>query len=84
MLSAARRQTQQEQGERNRFWDQRGTGSRAFAIRRLKRAGHWSWGGGLGVGGVGTHESGSPGQNGFGDCLWGIKKRVGTKSTRGE
>ena len=49
MLSAAMRQKQQEQGERTRFWDQQGAGSRAFAIRRLKRAGHWSWGGGLGL-----------------------------------
>ena len=49
MLSAAMRQKQQEQGERSRFWDQRGTGSRAFAIRRLKRAAYWSRGGGLGL-----------------------------------
>ena len=55
MLSAAMRQKQQEQGEGNRFWDQWGTGGRAFAIRRLKRAGHWSWDGDLGIGGVGTH-----------------------------
>ena len=49
MLSAAMRQKQQEQGERTRFWDQQGAGSRAFAIRRLKKTGHWSRGGGLGL-----------------------------------
>ena len=49
MLSAAMRQKQQEQGERTRFWDQQGAGSRAFAIRRLKRAGHGSCGGDLGL-----------------------------------
>ena len=36
------------------------------------------------VRGVGSHESGSLGQNGFGDCLCGINKRVGRKCIRGE
>lgn len=84
MLSAAMRQKHQEQGARTRFWGSAGHWKQGLCHQKAKEgrpleSGWQPW-----VGGVGTHESGSPGQNGFGDCLWGINKRVGTKSTQGE